>query len=134
MANFAILDDNDQVIDILNIDNTILLDPLDNVEKEINGINHILSLNPNLKKENIIQTSFNMNFRGVFAEIGLYYIRSENSFAKFKNPLYPSWKLNKFYGRWMPPKIMPDKDPNLIQWDENKKEWVDIDKKQRYSI
>jgi len=132
MANFAILNHNDQVISIEYIENSVLIDN-NGIEKEINGINYILSLRPDLKANQIIQVSANGNFRGGLPDIGSYYIRSEDGFAERKNPPYPSWKLNKFYHKWESPQKLRENIVNPI-WDENKKEWKDIDKNSRISL
>lgn len=131
MANFAILDNDDCIIRIENIDNSILIDSIDNLEKEINGINYILSLNQELKSKNIVQISFNSNFRGNMPIVGMYYIRNEDGFSIRKNSPYPSWILNKYVFKFFPPVPNPDPDNPLIVWNEDQKKWTELDKNSR---
>jgi len=132
MANFAILNDNDQVVEIEYIENSNLIDS-NGIEKEINGINYILSLRPDLKSNQIIQVSANGNFRGNLPTIGFFYIREEDGFCRIKNKPYPSWRLNKFYNKWQPPKKLNENLNNPI-WDEDQKKWAELNKNSRISL
>lgn len=78
MANFACIDNNNIVTDVIVVNNEVLLDENGN-EVEQKGIDFCKSLHGN---DTIwIQTSYNKNFRGEFAGIGYLY---NNELDKFE--------------------------------------------------
>lgn len=78
MANFACIDNNNIVTDVIVVNNEVLLDENGN-EVEQKGIDFCKSLYGN---DTIwIQTSYNKNFRGEFAGIGYLY---NNELDKFE--------------------------------------------------
>lgn len=78
MANFACIDNNNIVTDVIVVNNDVLLDENGN-EVEQKGIDFCKSLYGN---DTIwIQTSYNKNFRGEFAGIGYLY---NNELDKFE--------------------------------------------------
>ena len=75
MAHFAELDSNNVVLRIIVVNNNELLDNNNN-ESESKGINFCKSLFGG----NWVQTSYNGNFRGLFAGIGYIYDSKQNIF------------------------------------------------------
>lgn len=67
-----------------------------------------------------IQTSYNSNFRGNFAGIGMTW---DGSVFHGPSP-FPSWVLNES-GQWNPPTPKPD-DGKLYGWDEDAQAWVEF--------
>lgn len=64
------------------------------------------------------QTSYNKNFRGQFAGIGMSY---DYDLGVFHTPSpYPSWTLGPD-GAWSPPVPMPE---GAVSWDEENQVWV----------
>lgn len=74
MAHFAELDENNIVTRVIVVDNNELL--VDGVESEQKGIEFCV----NLFGGTWIQTSYNNNFRGIFAGIGMTYDPALNEF------------------------------------------------------
>jgi len=65
-----------------------------------------------------IQTSYNRNFRGLFAGIGLQW-----SGSVFYGPSpFPSWVLNG-EGTWDAPSSRPE---GSYRWDEESTSWVEV--------
>lgn len=52
----------------------------------------------------------------------------KNAKIKFMKDHFPftSWTLNETTGEWISPVPLPD-DNNLYTWDEDNKQWIDID-------
>ena len=126
MAHFALLNQDDMVIDVTVINDEDILDK-DGKENEEIGIKLCNSLKPG----KWIQTSFNKKFRKNFAEIGgSYYDKSRDAFM-YKQP-YPSWILDENTCTWHSP--VPNKYEDYIKeyrslgataiWDENEKMWI----------
>ena len=70
-----------------------------------------------------IQTSYNSNFRNIFAGIGCTYDEVNDVFIPLQP--YPSWVLNNF--KWEPPVTKPEDDinnPVVYVWDEDNQQWV----------
>jgi hypothetical protein len=67
MAHFAKLDQNNLVTEVIVVDNNELLD--NGIESEAKGIEFCV----NLLGGTWIQTSYNANFRGIYAGIGMTY-------------------------------------------------------------
>jgi len=76
MAHFAQLDENNTVINVIVINNTEIIDENGN-ESEQRGIEFC----KNLLGGNWVQTSYNNNFRGVFAGIGFKYNKESDIFT-----------------------------------------------------
>jgi hypothetical protein len=75
MAHFAELDENNVVKQVIVIDNNELLD--NGVESEAKGIEFCV----NLFGGTWIQTSYNANFRGIYAGIGMTYDPANDVFV-----------------------------------------------------
>tara|TARA_R100001594_G_scaffold17946_1_gene36130 strand:+ start:1228 stop:1689 length:462 start_codon:yes stop_codon:yes gene_type:complete len=71
------------------------------------------------------QTSYNNNFRKMYAGIGMVYNESKDKFLA-PQP-YASWTLNA-NDDWEAPVAYPtDKDNKGITWDEDNQRWVAVD-------
>lgn len=91
MAHFAELNENNIVVNIIKVDNSILLNN-NNEEEENLGINFL----KNIYGENkiFIQCSYNHNFRDIFPEIGDVYDKTKNIFiTKRLHNLPAHWKI-----------------------------------------
>jgi hypothetical protein len=78
MAHFAKINDSDVVEEVIVIENSILDDGTDteNEQQGINFINNTLGLSGTWK-----QTSYNNNFRGMYAAIGGVYDATHDKFV-----------------------------------------------------
>lgn len=85
MAHFAQLNENNIVTQVIVVDNNNILDDSGN-ESEIKGIEFCKNL---LGGDKWIQTSFNGNFRGVYAGIGYYYDTINDIFIDLNKPIEP---------------------------------------------
>jgi hypothetical protein len=120
MANFAKLDDNNIVIEVLGLSNDVV-NNLPFPESESLGIaflNNLLGENANWK-----QTSYNRNFRKHLASIGYFYDPTLDAFISPK--YYPSWHLNTNTCEWDPPVPYPT-DGKIYNWNEETQQWVEI--------
>ena len=124
MASFAQLDENNKVLNIIKIDDS--LDGEGN-ESEALGI---------VKCQTIFgsgttwkQTWFGENpqrFR--VAEVGGYYNETHNVFTSPKP--YPSWVLNTTTYSWEAPVAEPERivsEAKVWSWDESSTSWVKVD-------
>lgn len=73
-----------------------------------------------------IQTSYNNNFRGHFAGIGMLYHEDYDVFINAAPP-YPSWHLDPETKDWAAPQPMPG-DGFRYEWDEPSLSWLRVDK------
>jgi hypothetical protein len=80
MAHFAELDDTNKVVQVIVVNNNEILDE-NGQESEIKGIEFCNSI----LKGNWIQTSYNGNFRGTFASVGMIYDPIQDIFL-YENP------------------------------------------------
>jgi len=118
MAYFAELDENNIVLQIIRVENSEVGEgsPLDS-ESESIGQAFIASLGiPGVWK----QTSFNNNFRKVYANIGFYYNQEADVFV-LPQPS-PSWSLDS-NNDWQPPTPKPE---GAYWWNEETLSWVEI--------
>lgn len=92
MAHFAELNENNIVVNVIKVDNSILLDN-NNKEEENLGINFLKNIYGETKI--FIQCSYNHNFRDIFPEIGDIYDKTKNIFITKRLHNLPShWKIN----------------------------------------
>jgi hypothetical protein len=137
MANFAQLDENNIVIQVISIDDKDILNPEGIIMEEI-GISFCKSL----FGENTIwkQTSINGDIRFRYASIGYKYDEDLDAFIEPKP--YPSWILNEQTASWespLGPKVEIDRNnieqypkDSFFVWDEdlyqsdNTKGWVNL--------
>ena len=118
MAHFAKLDENNKVIAVIVVDNKMLIG-LDGKEKEENGINFLNSTFGFYPRW--VQTSYNNNFRKVFASIGFTYDAENDVFIPEKP--FDSWIFDEKSWQWKAPKERPDlTEPYL--WDEESGDWI----------
>lgn len=118
MANFAQLDENYIVTEVVVVNNETIND-LPFPESEPVGVAFLQSLfgSTTIWK----QTSYNANFRKNFAGIGYTYDPVLDAFIA-PQP-YPSWVLNTTTCQWQAPVPYPDDGKTYI-WDEATLSWV----------
>ena len=75
MAHFAKLNDENIVEQVIVVSNEVLLDD-NGIESEQKGVDFCV----NLLGGNWIQTSYNNNFRGTYAKIGMKYDEAKDEF------------------------------------------------------
>lgn len=94
MANFALINKDNIVINVIVVNNIYLLDE-NEIEIEQNGIDYLVNfqkikeLNPEV--DLIKQTSYNGNMRGVYAGIGFAYDRVNDVFIA---PINEGYNIN----------------------------------------
>jgi hypothetical protein len=110
MAHFAEIDDNNIVLRVLVVPN----------EEEHRGQDY-LSNDVQLGGR-WIQTSYNANFRKMYAGIGYTYNKELDIFLPPKP--YESWILNKELEQWEPTIGMPEYiEGKVSTWDEENQKW-----------
>ena len=102
MAHFAELNENNLVINVLVVDNSVLLDE-NNQESEALGIAYLQNLFGSDKK--YIQTSYNQNFRKNYGGIGYEYNETDDIFV-FKP--FDSWTYSSTTKQYEPPIVKPE--------------------------
>ena len=123
MAHFAEINNENRVVNVIVIDNTILLDENNN-EVEEKGVDYCEQIYGHRK---FIQTSYNGNIRGDFAGVNSIYIAEEDFFTA-PQP-YSSWTLDENY-IWQPPVDFPEdmnEEGNVYEWNEKKLDWIKLD-------
>lgn len=113
MAHFAKLDNNNKVIDIHVVDNSVL----DSENEEQSGIFYLTLL---WGEGNYKQTSYNGNFRVRYAQVGGSYDPERDAFIPKKGS--PSWIFDETTLDWEPPIPRPVDWQNYI-WDESIVNW-----------
>lgn len=117
MANFAKLDENNRVIDVIVVNNNELIDDSGN-ESEQKGIEFLTAWSGGYS--NWKQTSYNKNFRKNYAGIGYEYDNQRDAFISPK--IFNSWILDENTCRWKAPIDYPT-DGKIYYWDENSLSW-----------
>ena len=120
MANFAKLDGQNIVIDVIVVNNETL-NNLPFPESEPVGVAFLTDWSGGYT--NWKQTSYNGNFRKNFAGIEYTYDAVLDAFIAPKP--YPSWLLNTETCQWQPPTPYPS-DGNMYTWDEATQSWVKV--------
>jgi hypothetical protein len=118
MANFAQLDGNYLVTEVIVVNNETIND-LPFPESEPVGVAFLQSLFSSATVWK--QTSYNANFRKNYAGIGFTYDPVLDAFIP-PQP-YPSWLLNTATCKWEAPVPYPDDGKTYI-WDEATLSWV----------
>jgi hypothetical protein len=118
MAHFAELDETNTVNQVIVVHNNELLDENGN-ESEQKGIDFCVAHYGGTW----IQTSYNSNFRGIFAGVGFTYDPIRDAFIP-PQP-YPSWILNEINPNWEAPIPCPA-DVKYYYWDEATVNWIEI--------
>ena len=129
MAHFALLDDDNVVLNVLYVDNSIILDG-DGNESEALGIAQCREGlgDPNAR---LVRTSYNHSIRRHYAGIGYKYDETRDAFLMPKP--YPSWVLNETSYTWGPPKPEPELTEEQLEvgsyyeWKEKTKSWDFVD-------
>lgn len=122
MAHFAKLDENNIVLEVNVVDNSVLLDE-NGVENEQKGIDFLISWSGGYT--NWKQTSYNNSFRKHYACIGYTYDYQRDAFIPSQP--YPSWILREEDCVWIPPKPYPTTTSNIFEtycWSEEILDWV----------
>jgi hypothetical protein len=120
MAHFAELNENNVVLRVIVVHNNELLDE-NNIEQEQKGIDFCI----NLFGGTWVQTSYNANFRNVFAGIGMTYDKEKDIFIP--NKPFASWVFNPNLGDWEAPVPRPEITNTLgYKWNEEGLEWLPV--------
>lgn len=125
MAHFALINNDNIVIDVIFVDNKDILDS-DNLENEKIGIDFCNSLIPG----KWVQTSYSKKFRKNFATIGMIYDQERDAFM-LPQP-YKSWIFNDYSFTWSAP--VENKYEEYLKeyskiggqcnWDEKNLKWI----------
>lgn len=121
MAHFAELDENNNVVSVHVIDNSIISHNGEEIESL--GIDFLNELYGHNRWK---QTSYNKSFRKNYAGIGDIYDENRDAFMQ-KKP-FQSWILNEELCVWNAPTPMPSGEENestIWVWNENSLSWVD---------
>lgn len=119
MAHFCEIDQTHTVLRTIVISNADIVDE-NGVEQEQLGID----LCNTIAGQGVwVQTSYNNNFRKMFATPGMKYAPEAEVFYNPVGP-YPSWVLDANYD-WQAPTPKPD-DGNAYYWDEDSLTWVAV--------
>jgi hypothetical protein len=118
MANFALIKEN-IVIAVIVIDNEIITN--NGIEVEQLGIDFIDLLNIDYNYDTIKQTSYNSNFRNVYAAIGFTYDSVNDVFISPKP--YEDWILVNY--KWEAPIPYPNDDKQYF-WNNNQWNLINI--------
>ena len=120
MAHFAELNEINEVLRVIVINNSDILD-VDGNESEDAGISFCKALfGENTKWK---QTSYNNNIRKNYAGVGMSYSETLDAFIPVSP--YPSWVLNEQTCQWEAPVQMPS-DGKLYRWDEASTSWLEV--------
>jgi hypothetical protein len=120
MAHFAKLDENNNVIQVDAVNNSVIND-LPFPESEPIGVEFLKSIYG--ENTRWIQTSYNSNFRGIYAALNGTYDSIKDVFVPVK-PM-PSWILDESGYKWVEPVPYPNDGKNY-DWDESIVNWVEI--------
>ena len=129
MAHFALLDDNNVVLNVLYVDNSDTLDAEGN-ESEALGIAQCREALGN-QNARLVKTSFNGSIRFRYAGIGFTYNEEHDVFLPHKR--WPSWVLNTTTYQWEPPTPRPELTEeqrnvgSVYEWNEETTSWDFID-------
>ena len=126
MAHFAKLDNDNKVLKVHVLGNTVITDS-EGIEHENLGIKYLTKIHKYLKWK---QTSYNTYkgvhrlggtpFRKNYAGIGYTYDETRDAFIP-PQP-YPSWTLNEDTCQWEAPVARPDDGKNY-DWNEETQTW-----------
>jgi len=121
MAHFAKIEDG-VVVAVYVIANEEIVDE-DGVEQESLGIARCNEL---LGEATWVQTSYNKNFRKLYAGIGFSYDANKDKFISIQP--YPSWSLDE-NDDWEAPVAEPEwTDSTGYDWDEDNLQWVSFER------
>lgn len=121
MAHFAELDEQNTVKRIVVISNDDLLDE-NGIEQESLGVQ---VCNAVCGTGTWVQTSYNGNFRKLYAGVGYQYVPEADLFY-YPHPPFPSWVLNSNYD-WEAPVAKPAPVEGFdFVWDEETFTWESV--------
>jgi hypothetical protein len=118
MANFAKLNDDNVVIDVIAVSNDVIT--VNGNESEQAGIDFLNSITGHSKWK---QTSYNNNFRNKYAGIGNIYLPLLDVFIPSQP--YLSWTFNETSLKWEAPVEKPN-DGKYYGWFEPNKQWIEV--------
>lgn len=125
MAHFAKLDDNNIVIEVIVVDNSVLKDNVGAESEEVGKI--WLEETFGHPRNKWAQTSYNRNFRKHYAAAGYTFDAQRNAFIPPKP--YASWTLDEETCAWGPPKPEPGPtSTSYFRWDESILDWKEINR------
>jgi hypothetical protein len=116
MAHFALLNDDNIVLQVIVINNEDIT--LNGIEIEEEGI----KLCNSLLEGKWVQTSYNSKFRKNYAGIGYKYDQSRDAFIP-PQP-FPSWILEEETCLWTAPVKMPE--DGIYGWSEETLSWIEV--------
>jgi hypothetical protein len=119
MAHFAELDENNVVVRVVVVSNDAVVDE-DGVEQESIGVAFCQEL---FGGGNWVQTSYNNNFRRMFAGVGSVYRGDRNAFQPVQK--FASWTFNDDAWEWEPPVPWPASG-GPYRWNEELQQWDDV--------
>ena len=123
MAHFAELDSNNKVLRVVvGCNQDVAANGGDQSEQAAKHFETTVPLSSNGVKW--IQTSYNSNFRGIYAGKNCIYIPEIDKFISAKP--YASWTLDSNYV-WQPPIAKPTDASKDAVWDEVNQYWLDYD-------
>ena len=118
MAHFALLDENNKVINVIVVVNAVIIDPVTGLEDETLGQDYLHTL---FGPSGVwMQTSYNKTIRKNYAVIGGSYDATRDAFIP-PHP-YPSWLLDEATCTWVPP--VPCPTDQHYMWDEATLNWI----------
>jgi len=124
MAHFALLGENNRVINVVKVIDEVLLDENGN-EDEQKGIDFLNSCSG--KNERWVKTSYNSNFRKRFALIGGTYNEEHDVFVRPKPLGCETWVLNTNDYEWEAPVPKPSERQGYDYiWNDSIVNWVEI--------
>lgn len=118
MAHFAEINSNNQVVRVVVINNSALIDEY-GTEHECLGVRFCINT---FGDGTWFQTSYNGTFRKNFASIGFTWDPVKQAFVP-PQP-FPSWILDEDTCKWLPPVAYPV-DNKDYDWDEVTLSWVE---------
>jgi hypothetical protein len=119
MAHFAQLDENNTVVNVVKVLDSVILDENGNESEEV-GVNYLKTFVSGSHKW--VQTSYNNNFRFRYAPIGGFYHEGLDAFFYAKP--FPSWTMNETECTWEAPvSLPPNRDGYFLSWNEDIKNW-----------
>jgi hypothetical protein len=126
MSHFAKLDENNVVIRVSVINNSNALNG-DGNELESVGVDYINSIHPHEAGQfTWKQTSYNNNFRGNYAGVGMVYMEGVATLGVASTDVFmpprpsSSWTLNPTTPIWDPPIPRPD---HTQEMSDNRQDW-----------
>jgi hypothetical protein len=116
MAHFAKIE-NETVLEVIVVSNDVLEYNGDFPNSEKSGQKFLESCGI---EGAWLQTSYNNNFRGNYAQVGFSYDKDLDAFLPPKP--YPSWSLDQSTYQWVPP-IPYLEGEDSYSWNESSQSW-----------